>query len=92
VSKWGPVIVQDHADAKKFLDKARISLIVLALDAAARATGNPAAKQSITNLADAYLRLKDAWSDATTPPIEAVLSDTSRLESVCKSQPVPRRG
>jgi len=83
VSTYGPAIVQDDVEVKKTVDEAEIDLIVLVLDAAAKAAGDPAARQSISNLANAYLRFRDAWTGAAAPPIEAILADTSRLQSVC---------
>jgi hypothetical protein len=83
VSTYGPAIVQDDVELKKTVDEAEIGIIVLVLDAAAKAAGDPAAKQSITNLASAYLRFRDAWTGAAAPPVEAILADTSRMESVC---------
>jgi hypothetical protein len=83
VSTYGPAIVQDDVEVKKTVDEAEIDLIVLVLDAAAKAAGDLAARQSISNLANAYLRFRDAWTGAAAPPVEAILADTSRLQSVC---------
>jgi hypothetical protein len=82
VSAYGLAVLQDDVGAKKILDEAEADLIVLALDAAARATGDPAAKQAISNLASAYLRFRDAWTGAA---VQAIQAGTSHLESMCKS-------
>jgi hypothetical protein len=78
-------VVRDAAGAKKIEDTVEIDLIVLALDAAADAAGDPAAKQSIRNLASAYSRFRDGWTGAIAPSTEAILADTRRLDSVCGS-------
>jgi hypothetical protein len=74
--------VQDSVGIKRVLDKAETELIVLALDSAANAAGDPADKQAISNLANAYMRFRDAWSEAAA---QAVLAGISHLDSVCKS-------
>jgi hypothetical protein len=83
VSTYGPIVLRNAVEAKETLDKAEIELIVLALGAAADAAGDPEARQSISNLANAYSRFRDAWTGATVPPIEAILVDTSHLQSKC---------
>lgn len=85
VSRYGPAVVKDRVAAEKTMDKLEIELIVLELDAAADVTGDPAAKQSIENLASAYSRFRDAWTGAAAPSIEAILADTSHLEFICRS-------
>jgi hypothetical protein len=85
VSTYGPIVLRNAVEAKETLDKAEIDLIVVALGAAADAAGDPAARQSVSNLASAYSRFRDAWTSATVPPIEAILADTSHLESRCRS-------
>jgi hypothetical protein len=77
--------VRNAIEARKTLDNVQIDLIVLTLDAAADVAGDPAAKQSIRNLANAYSRFRDAWTGTIAPHTEAILADTSQLESVCGS-------
>jgi hypothetical protein len=78
-------VVRNAVAARKALDDAEIDLLVLALDGAADAAGNPGAKQSIRNLADAYSTYEDAWTGITAPPTEAILADTNDLDSACGS-------
>jgi hypothetical protein len=85
VSTYGPTVVRNAVDGEKTLDKVEINLIVFALDAAADVAGAPAAKQSIKDLANAYSHFRDAWTGAAAPSAEAILADTSHLESVCGS-------
>jgi hypothetical protein len=85
VSSYGPSVARDAVEARKIQDTVEIDLIVLALDAAADAAGDPAAKQSIRNLTSAYSRFRDGLTGAIAPSVEAILADTSRLESVCGS-------
>jgi len=85
VSSYGPSVVRDAVGAKKIQDTVEADLIVLALDAAADAAGDPAARQSIRNLASAYSRFRDGWTSAIAPSMEAILADTRRLDSVCGS-------
>jgi hypothetical protein len=85
VSSYGPSVVRDAVGAKKIQDTVETDLIVLALDAAADAAGDPAARQSIRSLASAYSRFRDSWTGAVAPSMEAVLADTRHLDSVCGS-------
>jgi hypothetical protein len=85
VSTDGPAVVRNAVGAKKTLDEVEIDVIVFALDTAADVAGDPAVKQSIRNLANAYSRFHDAWTGAAAPSTEAILADTSHLESVCGS-------
>lgn len=80
VRTYGLTVVDGKAEVEKLLDEAKVDLIVFALDAAARAANDPAAKQSISKLANAYLRLRDSWTDAAA---QAVVSGTSNLNAVC---------
>ncbi len=83
VSKYGPTVVRDHNTLEKVLDDAEIELLVLALDAAADATGNPTKAQSIRNLASAYQKYRDAKGGEVASVTESILADTDRLDAVC---------
>jgi hypothetical protein len=83
VSRYGPTVLRNAARASEFVDKAEIDIMVGALDIAATLAHDPEVKQSIRNLADAYLAFKDAWTGATVPPLSAVLADTKDLETLC---------
>ena len=79
-------MVRDAVQAKKSLDKARIDLIVLALNEAANSAGNSKVKQPIINLVSGYLKLRDSLSGAVDSAVEQkLLANTSNLKSECGS-------
>lgn len=85
VSTYGPTLLRDMTESHEAEEKVEISLMVLALDAAADVAGDPSVKQSINNLAADYTQFRSELKDATLPPKEAILADTSHLESLCGS-------
>jgi hypothetical protein len=85
VSSHGPTVMRDAVGIRKIQDTVEIDLLVIALDGAARAVGDPAAKQSIANLASAYERFRDDTPGAIAPLMGAILADTRRLDLVCGS-------
>lgn len=82
VATYGAAGVEGKSKVEDTVDEVKVNLILLVLDAASRATGDPEARQTIGNLADAYLKLKDTWSDAA---VDAIVTATSDLRAVCKS-------
>lgn len=86
VSPYAPTVVRDAVQGKESLDKARIDLIVLALNEAASSSGNSKVKQSIINLVSEYLKLRDSLSGAVDSAVgQKILANTSNLKSECGS-------
>jgi hypothetical protein len=86
VSTYGSAAVQDAVEGKESLGKAEIDLTVLVLNQAAKSAGNSAVRQSIINLASAYLKLRASLSGTIDSAIEnGIQADTSNLKSECGS-------
>jgi hypothetical protein len=85
VSTYGPTLLGDMTASREAEEKVEIRLIVLALDTAADVAGDPTVKQSINNLANDYTKFRSELTDATLPPKQAILADTSHLKSLCGS-------
>jgi hypothetical protein len=85
VGEYGPTVLKNAVEVRETLDKVEIDVLVEALDLAAAVAGDPAAKRSISELANAYRSFKDSWTGAVVPPLNDVLTDTSLLDSVCGS-------
>jgi hypothetical protein len=86
VSDYGPTVIKDAIAGHETLDKIEINLLVTVLKGAAAATGNPGVKQSITSLADDYLKLKDSLHGQVDAAVERQVDNgAAHLKQQCRS-------
>jgi hypothetical protein len=85
VSTYGPRAVGDLAKGHEDINKALVKVLVVALDAAADATDQPADKQAISNLANAYDEFVTTTAELGSGAASALLKDTTNLDTACKN-------